>query len=176
VVEVEVEAVMKMRNLPWLFVCLLVIGCGKIGQAPKWPAVITSFGTMSEDEKAKVLEYVASANEQAGMVVIKQEDNADGYPITLTVNDPPTDNPNRAGYTVRDDAKCTVEFSKALQSTDKTDYWESVFLHEVYGHCLGLGHTQAQGSIMYPTTAKYQTYSKDALDSFFKSALAMITK
>lgn len=164
----------KAHKLWWLVVCLLVIGCGKKGQDPAWPAVITSFGNLSEDQKTKVMEYIDKANTAAGKVVIQQDNNSDGYPISLLVANPPKDSPLRAGYTVRTSADCHVEFSTALDAADKLDYWQSVFLHEVVGHCAGQGHVQDPKAVMYPTTAKFNTYDKDELTIFFTASMSLM--
>lgn len=154
-----------------LAVSLLVTSCGNFWQAPRWPGVISSFGTMTESEKTMLMGFIESANNQVGETVIRQENNQVGFPITVTIVDPPAENPNRAGFTIRTGNSCQVQFSTALRDPEKADYWESVVLHEIYGHCLGMGHTQQPGTIMYPTTDKYQSYSREALSSFFKSVV-----
>jgi hypothetical protein len=152
------------------FVVFLVSGCGAFGPSFELPLAVTHFESFSDSDKAAMMENISYLNKQAGQDVLTVDENSNRFPVKFSVVDAPSDNPNRAGLTVKSGGDCDIQFTKFIFTDDKKDYQLSVFLHEV-GHCLGLGHNDRKGSIMYPTTTKFSSYTQDELNQFFKDAL-----
>ena len=164
-----------MRSCWWLAVCFVVIGCGKFTpNAKPWPATIASFNNFTPDQQTRFKSFVSDLNTRSGHDVFLLDANSGNYPITVTVVAPPTASPNRAGYSIRNDEKCDVQISNFLFDADKVDYQESVLIHEL-GHCSGLGHTTKLGDVMYPTTAKFASYTPVELTSFVQSLMSAIS-
>jgi hypothetical protein len=157
-----------MRKIGWLVVMLLVAGCGILGPSPSWPGVITSFGNLTPTQQQQLTGYANDMNAMSGETLIKQENNSAGYPISITIAPPPASSPNRAGYTVRDNSSCNVQFADFLLQDAYEPYFESVFMHEI-GHCRGLVHVATQGAIMFPVTNVFSTYPAQAFTDFFQT-------
>lgn len=158
------------RTWYFLFVILLV-SCAKKGPEAHWPAKITAFDGLTADQQTELRQYIQDLNTRAGQTIVTE--SGDGFPIHVTVVPAPASQPQRAGYSILSDDNCEIQLSSFMLTTTRQDYLESVFVHEL-GHCGGLGHTAQVGSVMYPTTARWDSYSQQQLSSFVTSFMDSI--
>jgi Dual-action HEIGH metallo-peptidase len=158
-----------MRSSWLVVVVVLISGCGKIGLlgggSASWPATITSYQGFSDTQKAELATFVSNFNQREGVQIISTDPNSGGYPVTLTLQDPPANSPDRAGYTTRSDSSAAIQLSTILYTSQYESYRETVFDHE-FGHAAGLMHNPEVGTIMYAMSESFSSYSAIAMQGF----------
>jgi Dual-action HEIGH metallo-peptidase len=158
-----------MRSSGWLVVVVLISGCGKIGLlgagGASWPATITNLQGFNSTQKAEISTFVSNFNQREGTEIISMDPNSNGYPVTLEIADPPSNSPDRAGYTTRNNSGATIQLSTLLYTSNYQSYRETVFDHE-FGHAAGLVHNPEAGTIMYAMSEPFSTYSAAAMEGF----------
>ncbi len=169
VAEAVAGGVVLVRNTLLGLVSFLVIGCAVKSPSQNWPAKIVSFQNFTSDQQAQLLGFTSDMNQMSSQSLIQQTGNTNGYPVSISLVPPPTDNPLRAGYTTRQSSTCTIQLSNFLfDDSQDSQYLESVFIHE-FGHCAGLVHVADPNAVMYPTASAYTSYSQGELESFYQS-------
>ena len=152
----------------------LAVSCGKLRHNDSWPAKIT-FEGFSEEQQRELTVYAIDLNTRSGETLITTDPSSDGFPITVRPGNPPSSEAKRAGYSILSENECRIEISNFILAANRADYRESVLIHEI-GHCAGLDHNPTQGSVMYPTTAKWATYTGEQLQVFLISLQKAVTK
>lgn len=155
-----------MKHKLFLLSVILLASCAKLRQDQHWPARITAFDGLTSEQQAELRQYIDDLNTRAGQSVVTLE--GDGFPIHVSVVPTPANQPQRAGYSILSDDGCEIQISTFMLTDARADYLKSVFLHEI-GHCAGMGHTNTVGSVMYPTTARWATYSQHQISDFVTS-------
>lgn len=155
-----------MKRTLFLLIVVLLSACAKKGPEQHWPAKITAFEGLSAEQQTLLRQYVEDLNTRAGRNLVNLE--GEGFPIHVSVVTAPSNQPQRAGYSILSEEECEIQLSSFMLGASRADYLESVFLHEI-GHCAGMGHTSELGSVMYPTTARWSTYSQQQISDFVTS-------
>ena len=164
-----------MRSGFLILFALLAASCGKLRQE-EWPAHLVEFKGFSADQQQQLTSFATELNSRTQRTVLDTNSNADkGYPIYLELVDPPSTEPQRAGYAIREPERCTIQLSRFLFTPEKEDFRKSVFLHEV-GHCGGLEHVSDKADLMYSKTAKWSSYDASHLTIFFNKIIAIVDK
>lgn len=155
-----------MKRTLFLLIVVLLSACAKKGPEQSWPARITAFDGLNSDQQALLRQYVEDLNTRAGRNLVNLE--GEGFPIHVSVVNAPSSQPQRAGYSILSEEECQIQLSSFMLNANRADYLESVFVHEI-GHCAGMGHTSDVGSVMYPTTARWSSYSQQQISNFVTS-------
>jgi len=155
-----------MQYAAFLIVLFLSSACG-LERHPEWqwPARIAKIEGFSEQQLQELGLTIDELNTEAGQPVIIRENDPLAYPITLRIVSSTPESPKRVGYAVLRETHCEIEIDERAFELSDGNFLKSIVWHEL-GHCAGLDHNNDQFSVMYFTTAPFETYSNEALDSF----------
>lgn len=161
-----------MRQLARFGCTLLLFALGACANNRlPWPATISGISGFTDDQKAQLLDVIDDMNQQSGTTLITQENIPGHFTIYYQLVAPPSDSPNRAGFAIVDNAQATIQISNTVYDYSQGDpeqLLKTVVWHE-NGHAGGLQHNQTEGTIMYPYSTVFTSYTEDNVDTFINS-------